>query len=151
MNLTIRNAAERDFDALIAIGHKFWNFNPYRDVSTLDEGSLRDTLAMLIESHVLVVAEIDEVVIGAAGAFIAPVYWNKSELQGLEFFWWIDPEHRKNSAGRILRYELQTRAQQKGVKFWNMIALEDSMPKEVGEMYVRDGMRLVEHTYMKVI
>ena len=151
MKLDIRDAKETDFDALIAIGRKFWQFNPYRHDSTLDEGSLRDTLAMLIDSHVLIVAEVDGQVVGAAGAFIAPVYWNKSELQGIEFFWWIDPEYRGNGAGRVLRYELQTRAKQNGVKFWNMIALEDSMPDEVGAMYLKDGMRLIEHSYMKVI
>lgn len=150
-DVLFRPAVESDIPELLRIGHAFFAFNPYREHSKLDERSLAASLRHMMDSHLVLMAEVDGKVCGAAGAYIAPVYWNEADIQGLEAFWWIDPEYRKGGGGRALRTELEARAKAMGVRFWNMVALEDSMPAEVGAGYLRAGMRLVEHTYMKVI
>lgn len=149
--MKIRLASQADNDALVAIGHKFFQHNPYRHDSSLDEASLVATLDDLRLNHVLLVAEVDGRVVGTAGAFVTPLFWNHNEKQGLEAFWWVDEEHRGDGAGKKLRLQLQTQAKLRGAKFWNMVALEDSMPDQVGQMYMKAGFRPVERVYMKVI
>lgn len=149
--MLIRNATPLDYETLIAIGHKFFEFNAYRQVSCIDEMSLLRTFNMLICDHVLLVMEVAGKVVGTAGAFIAPLYWNHDHLQGLEAFWWIDPEYRLNGAGSKLRAALLAAAEAKGVRFWNMIALKESMHDEVCASYEKAGMTHVETVYMKVL
>lgn len=147
----IREADPEDFDALIAIGHKFFEFNVYRKYSDLSEKSLRRTFWDLHMHHILEVVEVDGKIVGTAGAFIAPLYWNHSQLQGLEAFWWIDEEYRKEGLGRTLRQSIQQTARERGVRFWNMIALKESMHDEVCASYEKAGMTHVETVYMKVL
>lgn len=149
--MVIRRAVTGDYPALVAMGHKFFEFNPYRHATTLDEESLLESIDAIGRSHILLVATVAEKVVGTAGAYIAPLYWNKNFLQGLEAFWWIDEEHRGNGAGKALRLALQAAAKDRGVQFWNMIALEDSMPEQVGAQYMRAGFKPVERVYMKEI
>lgn len=149
--MKIRLATPDDFDALVRIGHKFFAHNPYRHESELDETSLVATLDDLRKNHVLLVAEVDATVVGTAGAYITPLFWNHSLKQGLEVFWWLDEEYRGDGNGKKLRIQLQNQAKLRGAKFWNMVALEDSMPDEVGAMYVRAGFKPVERIYMKAI
>lgn len=149
--MIIRDTTPADYTALVAVGHKFFEFNAYRQHSTLDEMSLLRTFHQLASDHVLLVAEVDGKIVGTAGAFIAPVYWNHADLQGLEAFWWIEEEYRESGYGKILRYKLQRRAREKGAKFWNMIALKESMHDRVCASYERAGMTHVETVYMKVL
>lgn len=149
--MIIRNSIQADYPALIEIGHKFFEFNAYRQYSHIDELSLLRTFHQLASNHVLLVAEVGGKLIGTAGAFIAPLYWNHDHLQGLEAFWWIDPEHRGGGAGSLLRQHLQSAAEAKGVRFWNMIALKESMHDEVCVQYEKAGMTHVETVYMKVL
>lgn len=150
--MRIAKASPADFDQLVTIGHKFFEFNPYRHDSSIDESSLKETFWQLVQFGVLLVVLDDyDKVVGTAAAFIAPLYWNRSELQGLEAFWWVDPEYRASGIGKKLRIRLQEEAALRGVKFWSMIALEDSEPDKVGAMYQRAGLKPVERVYMKVI
>jgi len=149
--MEIREATPQDFSDLVAIGHKFFEFNVYRKYSSIDELSLIRTFQQLRQEHILLVVEHDAKVIGCAGAFIAPLYWNHSHLQGLEAFWWIDPEFRQGGIGKELRKALQVAAEAKGVRFWNMIALKESMHDQVCAQYERAGMTAVETVYMKVL
>lgn len=149
--MLVRFAQERDFEDLVAIGHKFFEFNAYRQHSKLDEDSLRATFKDLADNHILLVVDLLGKVVGTAGAYIAPVYWNRNELQGLEAFWWIEPQYRQGGIGKELRLFLQHKARERGVRFWNMIALKESMHDEVCQQYQKAGMTHVETVYMKVL
>lgn len=150
--MRIRKAdPDTDFDALIDIGHKFFEFNPYRRYTSIDEASLIRTFTQLVVDGVLLVVEYEGKIIGTAGAFIAPLYWNNRFLQGLEAFWWIDPKYRGGGAGSELRKALEAAAEAKGVKFWNMIALKESMYDIVCSQYEAHDMVPVETVYMKVL
>lgn len=147
----IRKATQADYPILLEIGHKFFEFNAYRKFTEIDEVSLLRTFHQLASEHLLLVAEVDGKVVGTAGAFIAPLYWNHNYLQGLEAFWWVDPEYRSNNLGEQLRLYLQADAEAKGVQFWNMIALKESMHDKVCRHYEAAGMTHVETVYMKVL
>jgi L-amino acid N-acyltransferase YncA len=149
--MLIRKAKYLDFAALVQIGHKFFEFNPHREFTDIDEESLIQTFEQLLREHLLLVVEVEDKVVGTAAAFIAPLYWNFGFLQGVEAFWWIDPEHRGNKAGTRLRVALQQAAKDKGVTFWSMIALADSMHDQVCAVYKRAGFKHAESVYMKVL
>lgn len=149
--MEIREAVPEDFGDLLKIGYKFFEFNAYRRYTSIDDDSLVETFFQLYEDHVLLVVEHEAKVIGCAAAFIAPLYWNHNYKQGVEAFWWIDPEHRNSGIGTKLRKELQAAAVLKGADFWNMIALKESMHAEVCASYEKAGMTHVETVYMKVL
>lgn len=149
--MKIRKAMVKDFEALVAIGHKFFEFNPYRHYTTLDEESLIYTLSDLMQNHVLLVLTDDDRVVGTAGAFVAPLFWNHNFKQGLEAFWWVDEEYRGAGTGAKLRLVLQEAAKLRGANFWNMIALKDSMYEQVCSHYERAGFSPAETVYMKVL
>lgn len=149
--MEIRSATPQDFADLVAIGHKFFAFNPYRAYSSIDELSLIRTFQDLRLNHILLVVEHNAKIIGTAGAFIAPLYWNHDHLQGLEAFWWIDPEHRSGGVGSKLRKHLELIAKSKGIIFWHMVALKESMHEAVCAQYEKAGMQPVETVYMKVL
>jgi L-amino acid N-acyltransferase YncA len=147
----IRKATPADYPVLLKIGHNFFEFNIYRKFTVIDEVSLLRTFHQLSSEHLLLVITVDEKVVGTAGAFIAPLYWNHNYLQGLEAFWWIEPEYRNTNLGNQLRLCLQADAEIKGVRFWNMIALKESMHDKVCQHYERAGMTHIETVYMKVL
>lgn len=149
--MEIREATPQDFADLLKIGYKFFEFNAYRHYTEIDEDSLLSTFSFLRSDHVLLVVEHEAKIIGTAAAFIAPLYWNHNYRQGLEAFWWVDPEYRSSGVGSKLRKQLQIAAVLKGADFWNMIALKESMHDEVCASYVKSGMTHVETVYMKVL
>lgn len=146
----IREGTEADYPELLRIGRDFYEYNHVKDYVEIDEESLKATFQVL-KDHILLVLEIDGKVHGAAAGFVAPLYWNLQYLQGMEMFWWIDPEYRNVSNGKELKEALEDAAKAKGVKFWNMIALESSSPEKVGAIYKASGYLPTEHTYMKVL
>lgn len=148
--MIIRFAKEADFDALVRIGHDFFEYNPYKEHSAIDDSYLRHTLSVLMTQHILLVGEVDGKVVGAGGAFVAPVFWNPNDKQGVEAFWWVDPEHRKGN-GKKLRQALERVAKGRGVRFWSMISLELSEPEKMHKMYEKAGFKHIENVYLKVL
>jgi len=62
-----------------------------------------------------------------------------------ELIWYVEPEHRRSSAGLDLYIEAKKWAREMGAKF-----LQFSAPTEqVGQMYVRDGFDKMEVLYQK--
>lgn len=148
----IRFATVNDYDALIRIGHAFFEFNPYKaHGAELHEESLLKTFDTLRQQHnILLVGEVDGKVIAAAGAFVAPTFWDLRRKQGVEAFWWVDPEYRKGN-GKKLRQALERVAKSRGVSFWNMISLETAEPEKMHKMYEKAGFSHIENIYLKVI
>ena len=150
--MKIRKAKESDFAELLRIGHDFFKLNPYNEYSELDEDSLTDTFRNLIDKHILLVMDNDEgKTVGCAAAFMAPVFWNKTDVQGIEIFWWVDPEYRKDGNGKKLRQALEKVAKARGVRFWNMVSMETSEPEKMDKMYAKAGFKRLENIYMKVL
>lgn len=151
--MLIRFAKPNDHDALVRIGNDFFEFNPYRrHGAELDEPSLTRTLDILRSGdNILIVGEVDGEVVGAAGAFVSPTFWNFNEKQGVEAFWWVDPEHRGDGNGKKIRQALERVAKNRGVKYWTMISLELSEPEKMHKMYAKAGFEHIENVYLKVL
>jgi len=147
--MRIRNARETDLPGLVEIGKKFYTLNPFRHTAELDNFSLRRTLLDVLRHHVLLVVLDDDKLVGAAGVYIAPLYWHFGKLQAQELFWWIDQEYRGTKAGKQLFIWLENACRAKGVNYLCMAALQESSPEAVGAIYERAGYHKIEINYMK--
>lgn len=149
--MKIEAATLDDLPVLMRIGADFYKYNPMRETCELDRDSLAATLEELIAKHIVLILSVGGKKAGAAGAFIAPLYWNFSQLQALEFFLWIDPIYRGNGTGAALHNALEEEAKERGVKYFHMGALEDSNPEKTGQLYEKAGYHKIESMYMKVL
>jgi predicted N-acetyltransferase YhbS len=146
----IRNATPDDFAIIADMGEHFHTEGGLSALAAYDRQSIMDLLAMLTDAPngLLLVAEADGAIVGMAGGMVFPVYFNAAVKIGQEFFWWVQPEHRRGVGG-LLKRALEDAAREAGAAHWFMIALETVRPAAVGALYRRDGYRAWEHSYMK--
>ncbi len=150
--LTIRKAQEADVPALVAIGHKFQEFNPMKIHGDISDVDLANNLRYLMTQQILLVSATEEgQVVGCAAGIISPAFWNFSIKLGVEQFWWLDPEHRVGGEGKRLRQALERLAKSRGAVAWNMIALTTSEPEKLDKMYKKAGFTPAEIVYTKTL
>lgn len=145
--MNIRSAKIEDDGALIAMGRKFYESLPYKDVA-YDEASAARWLAFMRKAGVLLVAELDGKPIGMAGGLYSPFVFNDNHLVGAEILFWVEPEHRQAKIGSALLAALEDDAHSRGAIRWSMIAIEGTQDR-IGKIYEREGYTLHEHTYAK--
>ena len=145
----IRLATVDDYADIIKLSADFWLHTQFTEPF-----EPKHTLKMVEFSHdqeFLVVAEHDGKVIGFAAGIYSALLGNSSVLAGTELAWWIDKDHRGGRHGIMLLKFMESRAKDLGIKYWNMVAMESSMPEEVKGMYERMGYTHQESTYTKVM
>jgi GNAT superfamily N-acetyltransferase len=143
--LRVRPATERDIPALLRLCRQFFHVSGYEKRMSFDEETMRQTLRGLMENHVLLV--VGTPAIGMLGAVVIPAFFNANELMAVETFWWVDPGHR--GIGHQLLAAFEDEARSRGVRHVFMLALEELQPEKVGDTYLKNGYRLVEHSYVK--
>jgi N-acetylglutamate synthase-like GNAT family acetyltransferase len=145
----IRNGTVEDIPQIVEMARVFWKETIY------DEPCCDDTVAMMaqmcIDQGLMSVAEVDGKVEGFACGVLAPLLANAEVLMGSEVAWWVNPEHRQGKIGVGLLLALEKQAKEQGIKYWNMVFMESSMPREVEEIYKKMGYRKNEVSYTKVI
>ncbi len=55
---------------------------------------------MLIDTGVMLLAEIDGTVVGMVGLVIAPFFFNRSRITAHEVVWWVHPDAQGRVPGR---------------------------------------------------
>lgn len=143
----IRTGTVADDDVLIAMGRKFYDSLPYKDVPYSEEGVAR-WFALFRERGVLLVADFDGELVGMAAGLFSPFIFNDDFVVGQELCWWIEPEFRALGIGSELLRELERAAQNAGCIRWSMIAIEGTQD-HVGKLYERAGYAPAERTYTK--
>jgi hypothetical protein len=144
----IRSATKEDIKHLIPMGEKFFYHSGYEDVTKLSVESLDKTFTHLIDDDNGILL-VDDDLSGMIGALLYPFYFNHEHLTGQELFWWVDPSKRKSSVGKDLLKAAQDEAKAKGAKSFTMIALESLTPELVGNIYLNQGYRKSEHSYIR--
>lgn len=110
--------------------------------SELIDGSLAQGLCSVAES---------DQVIGFVLGLAFPSILNKGYLMGAELAWWVEPAHRKSSAGiRLLRH-IEKSARDLGIKAWSMMLLESLEPEKVEKIYLSIGYEPAERTFIKYL
>lgn len=113
------------------------------------EGSVIPFLELSLSHGLLVVAEVDGKLVGAAGGLLSPLMGNDEIVVGAELAWWVEPEYRKSSIGIELLRDLEQRAKDRGCATFSVTFMETSMPEVVRKIYINEGYSLAETTYTK--
>ena len=147
----IRLATADDMDALLEMGRNFVAAT-VEDSMGFDAESLKGTMLALIDSDdgALFVAEGDGL-IGMIGGILYPAYFNKGQKTGQELFWWVEPQSRGGKDAVQLMRALMQWAQEAGAGTFSMLSIEPLRIDSVERLYLRNGFKPLERTYMKVL
>ena len=145
----IRLGEYKDVPNIVEMAWAFWEHAPYDEPF---EPDLVETMAkMCIDNDMMAVLDIDGEVEGFACGVTGPLLASSQALTGSEIAWWVNPGQRSKNSGIALLQTLEELAKAKGVKYWNMLLMESSMPKQVENIYKKMGYVKTETTYSKVL
>jgi predicted N-acetyltransferase YhbS len=143
----IRHATKDDYPAIEKHAEAFWVHAPF-DVP-YKKGSAIFYMDIALDQGLLLVAEIDDQIVGFAAGALSPLMGNNDYLNGSELAWWIEPEYRGGRLGIQLMKGLENAAREAGCTFWNMIYMESCMPEAIEGMYQKMSYQRKETTYGK--
>lgn len=151
--MKIREAKTSDMENLLEMGEKFFDQTRQKEMGIqFDRQSVQILATEMIEKDlgVIFLAMTDDgSPVGVAGGILFPLWMNPNHLTGQEMFWYVDPNHRKSRAGRLLFNALEKWAQDKGANSFSMVALSHMHENRVGQMYESKGYVPMEKTYIK--
>lgn len=142
----IRDATEGDIAQVVSLGHDAFDRGGYDSFVSFDPLSAARSARAFMESQNVAFVVIDHNrLVGMAAALIAPLYFNHAERLAQEIFWWIEPEHVRETSDLISA--LEKSAREKGATVMMIPALTAS----AGRLYRRMGYSPMEHYHMKVL
>ncbi|TAJ89736.1 GNAT family N-acetyltransferase [Reyranella sp.] len=145
----IRRATPADSARLGELGARF-----FMEAGLAERGlqfcpdSYFKTLAALDESGILLVAEVDDEIVGVIGAGVCPAWWNNDVLTCQELLWYVLHSHRKGT-GRKLFDAFETEAKSRGVRLIGMSAEEGLRSTALYRFYRQRSYSLAEHMFWK--
>ncbi len=140
----IREAEISDLPEIVRMGRLFGAAVG----APVDDVSILDTAENVINSDESVLL-IGEGVMAAALAY--PFYFNKTMLVAQELIWWVDKDKRGSGIGRDLLMALEQWAKGVGATQLIMIAMSDTSTEFVERVYLRNGYKPFEKTFVKVL
>lgn len=143
----VRNGTFQDIQTIIVMAREFWAHTGYEDV--YDSASVGKMARTCINYGLMSVLEIEGRVCGFACGLPSQLLANHSVMTGTEVAWWVNPENRSGRNGISLLRHLEKQAKEKGIKYWNMIFMESSMPEQVEKIYQSLGYTKAEVTYTR--
>ena len=123
------------------------------EVSEFEEESFKQFLISSIDNPdiVIVLAELNNKIVGITGALVYPLYFSPSTKVSQELWWWLTPEARGSGAGKGMYDYIEKWAKNKQAKAVFMIALEDEKVNKMTKLYHRFGYKGLERTFIKEI
>lgn len=149
--MIIRQATPDDLSDILRMGSDFFAASGFAAIADADTLSMIETAEGLMknEAAVLLVADIDGELVGMAGAVSYPFYFNREHLTGQELFWWVDPRHRSDGAGKALMEGIEAWARSIGMHSLMMVAIPSLEGESVGKLYQRAGFKPAEQNYIR--
>lgn len=139
----IKRATLEDYDLIKSMADKFIEVSGYKEYSSSED--IRQTIINMVTSprsqSIIALADCG-MLAGAVSKFpFGP------HLIATEVAWWVDPDKRKNGVGyELLRY-FEMWASVVGCSMVSMVSLDDELTK----FYEKNGYKLYERAYMKVL
>jgi GNAT superfamily N-acetyltransferase len=149
--VNVRPATPDDLPRIVAMGRKFWSQTAYAPHVIYCPDSIAGSALQMMDTGLLLVADVDGVAVGAVGLMTTPLYANRDVLAAAELYWYVEPEHRDNGAGRALLAAIENAARDAGVKVLGMMALEAVEPDKAAAIYKLMGYVPAERTFLKVL
>lgn len=144
----IRQAEEKDFDAILDMCEEFWGHTQF--VEDFDRSHTLDMVALSCSHGLLVVAD-DGEIFGFMAAIKSPLLGSRQAWMATELAWYVKPEKRGKLVGVQLVSALERLCIKQEVKYLNLAYMQTSMPETVRKLYERMGYELQETLYTKVL
>jgi hypothetical protein len=145
----VRDGKAEDLPAVVEMAREFWQHTRYDDPFDADYVEYMTGLAL--EHGLLAILEVDGAVEGFTAGLKSPLLACHAVLSGTEIAYWINPAARKGRNGIALIKHIESMAKAQGVKYWNMIAMESSMPEMVARIYGSLGYEKSETSYTRIL
>ena len=91
----------------------------------------------------------DDRVVGTVSGILYPLWLNRAHTTGQEMFWYVDPDHRRSKAGKLLFEALETWAKSDGADSFAMASQSSPHQKRVNQIYESKGYVPQETSYIK--
>lgn len=144
----IRDATKEDFHRILSLCADFWKYTVYDEPFDADHTLVMVELAF--EHGLLIVSQGESGVNGFMAAVKAPILASPNAMQAIELAWYVDPSARNGKAGIQLIKVMEEKVKSQGIKYWNMLSMQSSMPDRVNAMYRKLGYNHTETTFTKV-
>ena len=144
----IRQATRDDIDAITAMAAKFYETTEYNAHFPFDRESVERLCGLLMDQGVLLVATMDEKLVGMIGLIVAPFMFNHDFLSANEVVWWVDPAVQGLGVGSGLLQFAERHCRERGAKTMQMVTLSNS-PEVAAVTYQRAGFRHSETCFTK--
>ena len=145
----IRNGRFDDIPAIVGMAREFWGHTVYDEEFEPDQ--VERMAEMCIQQDLMSVLVVNDIVRGFACGVRGPLLANASVFAGTEIAWWVQPEHRGGKNGIQLLRHIELLAKEAGVKYWNMVYMESSMPQSIRRIYEKTGYIKNEVVFTKVL
>lgn len=146
----IRKATHDDVPRIVEMSRRFYATTSYAAMVPMADGDVEDIAAMLIDTGVMLVAEVDGQVVGMVGLAVMPFTFNRSARIAAEVVWWVEPEAQGAGVGQALLAAVEPACVAAGVHCIQMMILATS-PPQAAALYERDGYRHSETSFTKEI
>lgn len=142
----LRIAEPEDFDLVRSMAMEFLAMSGYESLASLD--SIDVFIKNLLSSdktQTIILLHEDQ---GMLVATTSPFLFNPSLKVAHEIAWWVSPEARKNGVGKELLEAFEYWAKEKcGADICIMASINDKLD----EFYIREGYKLYERAYSKIL
>ena len=146
--MILRQAKYSDIAECLDIGERFWATTPYANDIPYSQVGVLGLLTGLVQSHMMLVVETEDKIVGVAAAIVTPFHFNPDIKVGAELFWYVDPDYREDGTGEYMLDALEELARDNGATIWSMGSFGH---KGGDKMLTRKGYTQTEKTYSKVL
>lgn len=148
--MLIRKATLADVPAIVRMGAKFYETTMYRHFAEFCPDAVASLAALMYETGVELVAEVDGELVGMVGLLVSPFPFNAARKIACEVMWWVDPDAQGQGAGKALLAAIEPACREAGCDAIQMVHLSTS-PPQAAALYERAGFRHSESSYTKVM
>lgn len=146
----IRKANETDIPRIEELSKRFYYTTDYVKFAPHSPEAIRFLTETLVKDGVVLVAQLEDEVVGVAGLILTPFMFNHSIIGAYEVVFYIEPEAQGLGVGGELLSAIEPACREAGASLVQMIHLHNS-PPQAAKMYEKLGYRYSESCYSKVL
>lgn len=144
----IRQAKIEDLRRITEMSEKFYPQTPYINLAPFNPEAAASLATMLIESGIMLVAEVDGEVVGMVGLVVTPFPFEPSLIGAYEIIWWVEPAAQDQGIGRALVEAIDGEARKHGCSYVHMVCMANS-PPQAAALYFKCGYDHTEMSFTK--
>ncbi len=150
--MIIRLATHEDIPYILALAEVFFNSSLIAKAGAVfDWNGTEDLFEDLEEQELIVVAEIDDKIVGFILLDLSPTIGSFDIIQGNELAFYVEPGYRGEGIGRELILGAEEVLRQHGAQVYSMSSMMTSDPQVAHKLYQDLGFIHTESTYSKVL